>query len=149
MDKLLRNVLGDPDEAEGAEPAQEPEELEERAGEGEPSGATDARDEDGASRVAPSPGDGSADESDDAEAVMAPLDPRVAIEPVEAGPTEEAEAAPETGEEGPDVSPPGEAAPSDASVPEELVPEPPSAPERYRNESLRDLVDDLLKSLEE
>ena len=47
MDRLLRNVLGDPDEAEDAAPAQEPEEPEERAGDGEPPGAADARDEDG------------------------------------------------------------------------------------------------------
>ena len=33
--------------------------------------------------------------------------------------------------------------------PKRVCPSPPSAPERYRNESLRDLVDDLLKSLEE
>ncbi len=149
MDKLLRNVLGDPDEAEDAAPAQEPVEPEERAEDGAPPGPADTREEDGEGSAAPSPGDRPADGSEDAETVLAPLDPRVGIEPVEAGPTEEAEAAPETGEEGPDVSPPGEAAPSDASVPEELVPEPPSAPERYRNESLRDLVDDLLKSLEE
>ena len=149
MDKLLRNVLGDPDEGEDAAPAQEPAEPEERAEDGEPPGAADARDDDGTASAAPSTEDGSADEPDDAETVLAPLDPRVAVEPVEAGPTEEAEAAPETGEEGPDASPPVEAAPPDASVPEERVPEPPSAPERYRNENLQDLVDDLLESLEE
>ncbi len=153
MDKLLRNVLGDPDEAEDAAPAQEPEEPEGRAEDVEPSGAADAREEDGTASAAPSPGDGSADGpddgTDDAETVMAPLDPRVAIEPVEAGPTEEAEAAPQTGEEGPNAPSPAEAPPSDVTVPEGSIPEPPPAPERYRNENLQDLVDDLLKSLEE
>ena len=149
MDKLLRNVLGDPDEAEEAAPAQEPAEPEERAGDGEPPGAPDARDEDEAASAAPSPGDGPADGPDHAEGVMAPLDPRAVGEPVRAGSTEEAKAPPEAEEETVGVSPPAEPAPSDASVPEERVPEPPPAPERYRDESLRDLVDDLLKSLEE
>ena len=149
MDKLLRNVLGDPDEAEDATPAQEPEKPEERAGDGEPPGAADARDEGGVARAAPSPGDGSADELDDAEGVMAPLDPRVAEESANVDRTETAKEPPETEEEKVGASPAAEAAPSDASVPDEGVPEPPSAPERYRNESLRDLVDDLLKSLEE
>ena len=146
MDKLLRNVLGDPDETEDAAPAQEPEE---RAGDNEPPGAADARDEDGAASAAPSPGDGSADEPDDAEGVMAPLDPRVAEESVNVDRTETVKEPPETEEEKVGASPPAETAPPDASVPDEGVPEPPSAPERYRNESLRDLVDDLLKSLEE
>lgn len=149
MDKLLRNVLGDPDKAEDAAPAQEPEEPEEQAGDGEPPGAADARDEDGAARAAPSSGDGSVEEPDDAEGVMAPLDPRVAEESVNVDRTETAKEPPEAEEEKVDASPPADVAPSDASVPDEGVPEPPSAPERYRNESLRDLVDDLLKSLEE
>ena len=154
MDKLLRNVLGDPDEAEEATPAQEPAEPEERAGDGEPPGAADARDKDEAASAAPSPGDGPADGPDNAEGMMAPLDPRVVGESIKAGPTEEAEAPQESEEEKVGDSPPAEAdsseaAPSDAFVPEERVPEPPPAPERYRDESLRDLVDDLLKSLEE
>ena len=158
MDKLLRNVLGDPDEAEYAAPAREPEEAapaqepadpEQPAGDGEPPGAADAGDEDEAASAAPSPGDGPADGPDNAEGVMAPLDPRAVGEPVRAGSTEEAKAPPEAEEETVGVSPPAEPAPSDASVPEERVPEPPPAPERYRDESLRDLVDDLLKSLEE
>ena len=149
MDKLLRNVLGDPDEAEDAAPAQEPEEPKERAEDGEPPGAADTREEDGEGSAAPSPGDGSADGTDDAEGVMAPLDPRVAEEPVTLDRTETVKEPPETEEEKVGASPAAKPAPSDASVPDEGVPEPPSAPERYRNESLRDLVDDLLKSLEE
>ena len=149
MDKLLRNVLGDPDEAEEAAPAQEPAEPEERAGDGEPPGAADARDEDEAASAAPSAGDGLADGPDQAEGVMAPLDPRAVGEPIRAGPTEETEAPPEAEEEKVGESPPAEAGPSDASATEERVPEPPPAPERDTNESLRDLVDDLLKSLEE
>ena len=155
MDKLLRNVLGDPDEAEEAAPAQEPAELEESeepeepAGDGEPPDVADARDEDEAASAAPSPGDGPAEGPDHGEGVMAPLDPRVVGEPIRAGQTEEAEAPPEAGEEKLGASPPAEADPSDASVSEERVPEPPPAPERHRDESLRDLVDDLLKSLEE
>ena len=149
MDKLLRNVLGDPDEAEDAEPAQEPEEPEEQAEEGEPPGPAGAREDDGAASAAPSPGDGSVEEPDDTEAVTAPLDPGRAQESVNVDQTETVEEPAETEEEEVGASPPAEAAPSDASVSEERVPEPPPAPERYRNESLRDLVDDLLKSLEE
>ena len=145
MDRLLRNVLGDPDEAEDAEPAEELEAPEERAGEGEPPGAADVREEDGTASAAPSPGAGSVGEADAAEPVIAPLDPRRIEEPTEAGPTEEADQPPETGL---DEEPEG-ALPVEATVPKEPVPEPPPSPARYRNESLRDLVDDLLKSLEE
>ncbi len=149
MDRLLRNVLGDPDETEDAAPAQEPEEPEEREGDGEPPGAADAHDEDGAASAAPLPGDGSVEEPDDAEGVMAPLDPRVAEESVNVDQTETVKEPPETEEEKVGASPAAQPDPSDAFVPDEGVPEPPSAPERYRNESLRDLVDDLLESLEE
>ena len=148
MDKLLRNVLGDPDEAEEVAPAQELAEPEERAGDGEPPSAAEAGDEDEAASAAPSPRDEPADGPDNAEGLMAPLDPRAVGEPIRAGSTEKvgvslpAEVAPAEAD-------PSDAAPSDASVPEERVPEPPPAPERDTNESLRDLVDDLLKSLEE
>ena len=54
-------------------------------------------------------------------------------EPLETGGEEEREAAP----------------PTEAPAPEEAVPEPPPAPERDKDEDLQDLVDDLLKSLEE
>ena len=138
MDTLLRNVLGDPDKAEDAETAEEPEE---RAGAGEPSEAVDAQEEDGAGDAAASPGDGSGDAAVAAEPVEA-VQPEEAAgveqreeveEPLETGGEEEREAAP----------------PTEAPVPEKPVPEPPPAPKRDKDEDLQDLVDDLLKSLEE
>ena len=54
-------------------------------------------------------------------------------EPLETGGEEEREAAP----------------PIEAPAPGEPVPEPPPAPKRDKDEDLQDLVDDLLKSLEE
>ena len=141
MDTLLRNVLGDPDKAEDAETAEEPDEPEERAGAGEPSEAVDAQEEDGAGDAAPSPGDGSGDAAVATEPVEA-IQPEEAAgakqreeveEPLETGGEEEREAAP----------------PTEAPAPEKPVPEPPPAPERDKDEDLQDLVDDLLKSLEE
>ena len=141
MDTLLRNVLGDPDKAEDAETAEEPDEPEERAGAGEPSKAVDAQEEDGAGGAALSPGVGSGDAAVAAEPVEA-VQPEEAAgveqreeveEPLETGGEEEREAAP----------------PTEAPAPEEPVPEPPPAPERDKDEDLQDLVDDLLKSLEE
>ena len=141
MDTLLRNVLGDPDKAEDTGTADEPDEPEERAGAGEPSEAVDAQEEDGAGGAAPSPGDGSGDAAVATEPVEA-IQPEEAAgaeqreeveEPLETGGEEEREAAP----------------PTEAPAPEEPVPEPPPAPERDKDEDLQDLVDDLLKSLEE
>ena len=141
MDTLLRNVLGDPDKAEDAETADEPDEPEERAGAGEPSEAVDAQEEDGAGSAAPSPGDGSGDAAVATEPVEA-IQPEETAgaeqreeveEPLETGGEEEREAAP----------------PTEAPAPEEPVPEPLPAPERDKDEDLQDLVDDLLKSLEE
>ena len=138
MDTLLRNVLGDPDKAEDAETA---EELEERAGAGEPSEAVDDQEEDGAGGAAPSPGDGLGDAAVVTEPVEA-IHPEETTgaeqreeveEPLETGGEEEREAAP----------------PTEAPAPEEPVPEPPPAPKRDKDEDLQDLVDDLLKSLEE
>ena len=138
MDTLLRNVLGDPDKAEDTGTADEPEE---RAGAGEPSEAVDAQEEDGAGGAAPSPGDGSGDAAVAAEPVEARQPEEAAgaeqreevEEPLETGGEEEREAAP----------------PTEAPAPEEAVPEPPLAPKRDKDEDLQDLVDDLLKSLEE
>ena len=138
MDTLLRNVLGDPDKAEDAETAEEPEE---RAGTGEPSKAVDAQEEDGARGAAPSPGDGSGDAAVATEPVKARQPEEAAgaeqreevEEPLETGGEEEREAAP----------------PTEAPAPEKPVPEPPPAPKRDKDEDLQDLVDDLLKSLEE
>ena len=141
MDTLLRNVLGDPDKAEDTGTADEPDEPEERAGAGEPSEAVDAQEEDGAGGAAPSPGDGSGDAAVATEPVEA-IQPEETTgaeqreeveEPLETGGEEEREAAP----------------PTEAPAPEEPVPEPPPAPKRDKDEDLQDLVDDLLKSLEE
>ena len=141
MDKLLRNVLGDPDEAEDSGQEEEPKE---RTEEDAPLDPVDARDEDGAESAAPSPGHGPLDVSVDTEA-MAPLDPgqaeessgadrgRAAGEPLETGREEE----------------PGAALPAEASATEEPVPRPPTPPKQKRDEDFRDLLDDLLKSLEE
>ncbi|MDE0049910.1 MAG: AsmA family protein [Rhodospirillales bacterium] len=145
MDELLRNVLGDPDEAEDAGPVEEPEGPEERAGEGGPPDAADARQEEETESAAPSPGEESAGEPDDAGAVLAPLDPRGIEERTEAGRAEEDAQPPETGAE----EEAGAAPPAESTGPRGTVPQPPPSPSRYRNESLRDLVDDLLKSLEE
>ena len=141
MDTLLRNVLGDPDKAEDAETAEEPDEPEERAGAGEPSEAVDAQEEDGAGDAAASPGDGSGDAAVATEPVearqpeeAAGVEQREEVEePLETGGEEEREAAP----------------PTEAPAPEKPVPEPPPAPKRDKDEDLQDLVDDLLKSLEE
>ena len=141
MDTLLRNVLGDPDKAEDAETAEEPDEPEERAGAGEPSEAVDAQEEDGAGDAAPSPGDGSGDAA-------------VATEPVEARQPEEAAGAEQREEVEEPLETGGEeereaALPTEAPAPEKPVPEPPPTPKRDKDEDLQDLVDDLLKSLEE
>ena len=142
MDTLLRDVLGDPDKAEDAGQTEEPEE---HTGEDEPRDPVDAHGEDGAGSAALSPGDGPVDESDDAEAETEPVDAGQAEEPPDVERREEVEEPLETGgEEERETAPPAE-----ASTPEEPVPQPPSAPERNRDENLQDLVDDLLKSLEE
>ena len=141
MDTLLRNVLGDPDKAEDAETAEEPDEREERAGAGEPSEAVDAQEKDIAGGATPSPADGLGDAAVATEPVEAVQPEETAgaeqreevQEPLETGGEEEREAAP----------------PTEAPAPEEAVPEPPPAPARDKDEDLQDLVDDLLKSLEE
>ena len=141
MDTLLRNVLGDPDKAEDTGTADEPDEPEERAGAGEPSEAVDAQEKDIAGGATPSPADGLGDAAVATEPVEA-VQPEEAAgaeqreevqEPLETGGEEEREAAP----------------PTEAPAPEEAVPEPPPAPARDKDEDLQDLVDDLLKSLEE
>ena len=91
--------------------------------------------------AAPSPGDGSGDAAVATEPVEAVQPEETAgaeqreevEEPLETGGEEEREAAP----------------PTEAPAPEETVPEPPPAPKRDKDEDLQDLVDDLLKSLEE
>ena len=134
MDTLLRNVLGDPDEAEDAGQTEEPEE---QTGEDEPRDPVDAHEEDGGGSAALSPGD--------AEEAKEPVDARRTEEPPSVEQTKEDEEPLETGgEEEREVAPPTE-----ASTPKEPVPQPPPAPQRDKDEDLQDLVDDLLKSLEE
>ena len=134
MDTLLRNVLGDPDEAEDAGQTEEPEE---QTGEDEPRDPVDAHEEDGGGSAALSPGD--------AEEAKEPVDARRTEEPPSVEQTKEDEEPLETGgEEEREVAPPTE-----ASTPKESVPQPPPAPQRDKDEDLQDLVDDLLKSLEE
>ena len=142
MDTLLRSVLGDPDKAEDAKPAEEPEEPDEPE---EADAQTDADEANGAGSAAPSPGDESGGVSGGAEAADELVDAGQAEEPTPVDSTELVEEPLESsGEEEREAAPPIEAA-----APEESVPEPPPAPERYRDENLQDLVDDLLKSLEE
>ena len=99
MDSILRNVLGDPDEAEDTAPPPDDEPAEAKQVE-EPAGV-EQRDEDEG--------------------------------PLGAGGEDEREAAPSVEE----------------PEPKGPVPQPPPTPQRYRHENLQDLVDDLLKSLEE
>ena len=99
MDSILRNVLGDPDEAEDTAPSPDEEAVEADRAE-EPAGV-ERRDEDEGP-----PGTGGEDEPEVAPSVE---------EPESKGPESQ----------------------------------PPPTPQRYRHENLQDLVDDLLKSLEE
>ena len=139
IDTLLRDVLGDPDKADDAEPTEEPKDLE---GADDADGATAADETDEAGSAALSPGDGEVDE------------PEAAAESIDAGPAEEPAGADRTDvvEEPPETDREEERegkSPAESAAPEERVPQPPPAPERYRDEDLQDLVDELLKSLEE
>ena len=95
MDSILRNVLGDPDEAGDGAPAEAP---------GEPAEAKQAEEPAGVEQKEEDAG------------------------PLETGGEDERAAAP---------------------APEGPTPQPPPVPRRYRYENLQDLVDDLLKSLDE
>ena len=141
MDRLLRNVLGDPDEAEDAGQGEEPKERTEEDAPLDPEGA---QEEDEAGSAAPSPGAGPLDVSVETE-TAAPLDPGQAEEPSGADQGRAAEQPLESGrdEEHETVSP------AEASQSGEPVPRPPTPPRQKRDEDFRDLLDDLLKSLEE
>ena len=137
IDTLLRNVLGDPDEAEDAGPAKAPADVSEGADEtGEAIEAPDPDDEGGAllslDDVPVSP-----------VALEEQLDADQAEEPAGPEQTDQREESLEIGEEEQAAAPvpdePAAGPPSD-----EAVPEPPPTPERYRAESLQDFVDDLL-----
>ena len=141
MDTLLRNVLGDPDEAEDAGPAQE---LEARGDADEASESIEVLDEDDVGSALLSLDDVPGDPA----VVEEPLDADQAEGPAGPEPTDEREEPLESGDEEqptaalmPDGPAPGP--PSD-----ETVPEPPTAPERYRGEALQDFVDDVLEEPE-
>ena len=138
IDTLLRNVLGDPDEAEAAGPVGEQTELHEGA------------EETGKALVAPN--------QDDAGSALLSLDdvpanPVVVEEPLDADQTEEPAGPEQTDQreeplEIDDQEQPTAAPPSDETAlvtpSDEPVPEPPPAPKRYRGEDLQDFVNDLL-----
>ena len=138
IDTLLRDVLGDPDEAEDAGPVGEQTELHEEA------------DETGKAIEVP--------DQDDAGSALLSLDdvpasPVVVEEPLDADQAEKP-AGPEQAEQREetlltdDEVQPTAAPPSDETAlvtpSDEPVPEPPPAPERYRGEDLQDFVNDLL-----
>ena len=137
IDTLLRNVLGDPDEAEDVGPSAEPVEAREAADEtDQATGAPDLDDTGGAllslDDVPASPVVVEEQlDADQAEEAAGPEQTDQREEPLETDEEEQpATAVPDESTAGP---------PSD-----EPVPEPPLAPERHRGETLQDFVDDLL-----
>ena len=129
MDTLLRNVLGDPDEAEEAETTEEPGEARERTDETDKALEVPNQDDAGSALL-------SLDDVPSSSVVVEePLDAGQAEMPVDPEQLEQQEVLLETEDlEQPAV----------AVTPDEAVPEPPSAPERYRAETLQDFVDDVL-----
>ena len=133
IDTLLRNVLGDPDEAEDAETADEPADVREGADE------TDEAIE--------------VPDADDAGSALLSLDdvpagPVVVEEPLDADLPEEP-AGPEQMEEREELLETGDLErPAVAVTPDGQLPQPPPAPERYRAETLQEFVDDLLEEPE-
>ena len=133
IDSLLRNVLGDPDEAEDAGPAKAPADVSKGLEEtGKATEASDLEDAAGAllSLDDVPPSTVLVEESLDADQEEKLTEQRDELGEID-------------GEEQPTAVP----APEDtASGPlsDDPVPEPPPAPERYRADSLQDFVDDLL-----
>ena len=118
IDTLLRTVLGDPDEADDVETAEEPADVREGAdGTGEAIEVPDA---------------------DDAGSALLSLDdvPDSPVAVEERLETEDEEQPTAT----PALDEPASVLPSDGAVPQ-----PPPAPERYQGETLQDFVDDLLE----
>ena len=130
IDTLLRNVLGDPDEAEDAETADEPADVREGADE------TDEAIE--------------VPDADDAGSALLSLDdvpagPVVVEEPLDADQPEEP-AGPEQMERREELLETEDLEqPAVAVTPDGPLPQPPPAPERYRAETLQEFVDDLLE----
>ena len=163
MDRLLRDVFGDPEEADGTVEAgaDDAEDVEDAAdGDGdagadpappppldlpaEPADAGDPLQENETAGVAgadetepPAGGEGTEDAADAANDAG---DAEGVEEPGGMEPSEEATDTEATDGEGERAVPP----PADA-----LAPQPPPAPERERGADLRDFVDDLLRSLDE
>ena len=137
MDTLLRNVLGDPDEAEAAADTRPADAREGPDGTGK---AIEVRDQDNAG--------GALLSLDDVPSsplvVEESLDAGQAEEPTDPEQVEQHEVLLETEDlEQPTVVPTPDQ-PEPESPSDEAVPEPPSAPERYRGETLQDFVDDVL-----
>ena len=137
MDTLLRDVLGDPDEAEDTGRAEAGETLEEAD---ESGGKTAADEADGAGSAALSPDDG----SDDAASAEEPSDAGQAQEPAGVDQTDVDDEPLETGGEEMRAAEPT----TEEAAGKGPVPQPPPSPKHARDEDLQDLVDDLLKSLE-
>ncbi|MDE0203441.1 MAG: AsmA family protein [Rhodospirillaceae bacterium] len=138
IDTLLRNVLGDPDEAEDAGPAEEPAEA--REGAGETGKAAEIRDKDDPGSALLSLDDVPANPA----VVEEPLDADHLEEPADPDPTEQPEEPVEIEEDEQPAAASAPKEPAPKSLSDGTVPEPPSAPERYRGETLQDFVDDLL-----
>ncbi|MDD9991463.1 MAG: AsmA family protein, partial [Rhodospirillales bacterium] len=133
MDTLLRNVLGDPDEAEDAETADEPADVREGADETEE--AMEIPD------------------ADDAGSALLSLDDvpdsPVAVEELRETDQAEEPAGPEQMEQREELLETEDLEqPAVAVSPDEPLPQPPPAPERYRAETLQEFVDDLLEEPE-
>ena len=137
MDTLLRNVLGDPDEAEDAADTRPAEAREGADGTGKVMEVPDQDDAGGAllslDDVPSSPV--VVEESLDAGQVERPVDPEQ---------VEQHEVLLETEDLEQPATAPVPDEPEPEPPPDDAVPEPPSAPERYRGETLQDFVDDVL-----
>ena len=131
MDRLLRNVLGDPDEADA--------ESTEAAEDAEQAGQPELLDRATTEQLEESelPGQVSEPAKTEPRPESGETAPAIEIEDVE-----EVELSGE-----PDAADGGEESSAPPPV-DEPVPHPPPAPERYRDEILQDVVDDLLKEPE-
>ena len=156
MDRVLRDVFGDPEEGDEAVQAKETGDLEDGEepteavpADGAPSEAPDEAPDEPAVEapdepaVAPKEADESAAEADAGQAADAVDDVAEAVEVEEPGgvvPSQEATGMEATDGEGEGAVPP----PTDAPAPQ-----PPPAPERDRGADFQDFLDDMLRSLDE
>ena len=142
IDTLLRNVLGDPDEAEDAEPTEGPAEA--REGTDETGESIEVLDGDDVGSALLSLDDVPGDPA----VVEEPLDADQAEEPAGPERTDQREEPLETGDEEQPTAALMPDAPAPGPLSDETVPEPPPVPERYRGEALQDFVDDVLEEPE-